>query len=370
MPAYTFTARDVLTGTILGDEMPLSNVQYDLRVNDAAAMTASLSVDAMAGPVNFLEPARTAIYVDRGGSLAYAGIMWDEPDYDSSTRTLQISCLDFLSYWDHLLITDSITYAAKDQLAIARSLCDYGMNKGGSNLAPTYVGPTTSGVNRDRNYLAADQAPIGQRLRELSAVDNGFDFRIYAQWENGYPRRVVQFGYPTLGRPYPASAVVFDLDVDCTKWTRAKSGSTSANVIYATGSVAAGATAGTLPPTYTADDASVRAAGYPRLESSQQFAEIITATPLQQHAKGALNLQRLPVTTMQLTMNGTSGPDLGEYLPGDQCKAVVGRGDGLFRYGAEIIATITSVSVSVDSESNDTVTVGIAPSMITEGVAR
>ena len=370
MGAYTYLPADTITGTFVGDELPLSNVSYDIRVNDAAQMTADLPVDGITGPVDFLEPGRTSIYVDHGGSIPFSGILWDWPIYDSETRSLQLSFLDFFSYWDHLLISESLSYAATDQLAVARSLFGYGMNKGGSNLAPAYTGTALSGVLRDRDYLGTDLAPIGQRIRELSAVDQGFDFRVYSRWENGYPRRVVQLGYPILGRAYPASGLVFDLDVDCTKWTAGKAGSVVASTIYATGSVAPGSPSGTLPDTYLADDPSVRAAGYPRLESAQTFDEITGATSLQQRASGALTVSRVPQQTMQFILNGDSGPDVGSYLPGDQCLGKVARGDGLFRYGAEITATITGVSVRVDDEHNDTTTLDVAPISVTQGVAR
>lgn len=377
MAEYTLLVADTLTGTFVGDELPLSDFSYDIRVNDAAVMSASLPVDAVAGTLDFLEPERTAIYVDRGGSIAYSGMLWDLPDYDSSTRTLQLSFGDFFSYWDHLLITDDMSFTSKPLTTIARSLMGYGMNKGNANLSPVYEITGVDSASYTMAYAAADHAPVGQRVRELSRGEqggNGFDFRVSSRWEAGYPRRVVSFGpnsllgYQGLGRSYPASGLVFDLDTDCSKWTLAKAGSPGANVIYGTGSVPPGATAGTLPVTVNPIASDILSAGYPRLESSQQV-DTFNGTVLLVQARGSLNRSKIPALSMQLTLNG-NGPDLGEFQPGDQAAFRVKRGDGYFRYGAQIIGTIASVNVAVNAERNEAITVGVSVDSVTQGVAR
>jgi hypothetical protein len=370
MPAYTYLAADTMTGTLLA-ELPLSGVTYDLRVNDSAQMHATLPLDSLRAAIDLTEPDRLAIYVMRGDTCQFGGILWGW-QYAQGTRTLTIDCGDFLSYLDRLFITSDLTYAAVEQLAIARSLVSYGMGKGGSNLSPAFTGATTSGITRDRNYVGLDEVSVGQRLRELSAVDQGFDFRISARMEGNYPRRTVQFGYPTLGRAWPASRVVFEVDADSTDFTFTKDGGSSASVVYAVGGIPTG---GTVPPTYTADDPTIRTAGYPRLEYAVTYSDITELTTLTAHAKGELALRRLPIQTATLTLRsgpGTTvtGPDLGEYLPGDQCKLRVARGDALFPYGAEIIATVTAVSVAVDDEHNDAITVNFAVNTVTQGVRR
>lgn len=370
MPRYKYLAADTLTGTLLA-ELPLSGVSYDLRVNDAAQLHATLPLDAVRGFPGFTDPARTSIYAQRGSVIQFGGPIWGWT-YDKATRSVTIDCDDFLSYFDHLEISDDLSYAATDQLAIARSLASYGMNKGGSNLALNYTGPATSGVTRDRNYLGADQASIGQRLRELSAVDNGFDFRFTVRMENGYPRRVMQLGYPTLGRTYPTSQIVFEADADGTGFTFTKDGASSASTVYGVGGIPTGQT---VPPTYTADDSSVRLAGYPRLESSVTYSDVTQLATLTAHATGEMKLRRLPLQTAKLTVRSDPStiekqPALGEYLPGDQCLVRVGRGDALFPNGAEITATITGVSVAVDDEHNDEITVQLAVISVTQGVQR
>jgi hypothetical protein len=370
MGAYTYLFADTLTGHLLA-ELPMTGVTYDLRVNDAAVLKGTISLDDAPGVIDLTTAGRTAVYVTKGGSIRYSGIIWGR-QYDSAARTLSIDCQDFLSYTDHLCITSDLTYVATDQLALARSLVSYGMTKGGSNLSLAYAGPALSGVPRDRTYLATDQAFVGARLRELSAVDGGFDFMFSARWEaNGYPRRVLQLGYPSLGRAWPASAVVFETDADAVKLTWNEDAGSSASTVYGTGAVASGLPAGTLPPMYTADAPAVRSGGFPRLEAVVAFTDITQLATLTSTTLGKLDLSRLPLQTMQLTIGtAASAPTIGEYLPGDQCLIRVGRGDALWKYGAEIIATIVTVAVAVDDEHNDTVTVGLAPITITQGAVR
>jgi len=372
---YTYLAADRATGRLLA-ELPLRSVQYDLRVNDAATLQCELILDEAPSAVDLTGSVRTSILVNRGDSLMFGGTIWGR-QYTASTRTMRLDVGDTQSYLDaHVLITSDLNYKQVDQLAIARSLVQYANAKTGVALNPTYTGTTVSGVRRDRSYLGADGAPVGQRLKELSALEGGFDFRWVPYWDNGVGsvvRRALQLGYPTLGRTYPTSQLVFEMDVDTIDYGWTEDGQTVASTVYTTGAVKEGSPANAQPPRYTADDPTVRVAGYPRMEAAESFSDITTPSVLAAHARGKLALTRMPLQTFTLTIASiaaSAAPQLGEYLPGDHCLTRIPRGDGLYRYGAEIVGLITAVSVAVDEEGNDTITVTIAPESIAQGVPR
>src|SRR5688500_1705490 len=76
---YTYLIADLRGGAIL-DELPLSGVSFDKKLNDAGSLRAQLQVlDPVIrsrGPRLLTEPGRTAIYVDRDGTLLWGGIIW------------------------------------------------------------------------------------------------------------------------------------------------------------------------------------------------------------------------------------------------------------------------------------------------------
>lgn len=368
MGTYTYLAADTMTGRILA-ELPLRNVSYDICVNRAASLAATLPLSGVApGMWEASTPGRTSIYVDLDGVIVWGGILWGR-QYTKSGKALALDAKDFGSYLDHIYITSDLAYTGVDQLAIARSLVDYAMNKGGSNLRLSYTGTLSSGVARDRTYLGADQGAVGARLAELSAVDDGFDFRFLSRWEGGYLRRVVQLAYPTLGRTYPASGLTFDFEADATDLTWAEDGANSASLIYAVGALPAGGAAGTNPK-IAVSNAAVMASGIPRLESVLTFDSISTLGSLIAQANGALAVSAWPLQTMTLGVRDTgSTPPLGSYVPGDQVCIRVGAGGDLWPNTAIVIATVTAISVAVDDQSDQAITLELAPLSITLGAA-
>lgn len=364
MPKYKYLAADTLTGKILA-ELPLSGVGYNIAVNDAATFSATCPLDSAVDLIDATNPLKTSIYIDRGGQIQWAGILWGRR-YSASSRSIQLDGSDWLSYLDRVVIAATQTYTAVDQLSLARSLINYGFAKNG--LSVVYRGTVTSSVPRTFKYLIGDYAPAGQRLREAASMEGGFDFQFGAEYIGGAIRRNVQLGYPQLGRPYHAdtgvldSGVIFE-DADCTEITWDEDASSSASVIYGTGGVPDGSPSGTAPPIATSTAADVAAAGYPKLEAAGTWSTQWSTAAVQAHADGRRDRIKFPLQTMTLQISSGSrgAPALGTYVPGDHVILKIRRGDPRFRFGARIVAVVTSISVAVDDEHNDMVTVGLAP---------
>ncbi|MFL6126906.1 MAG: hypothetical protein ACJ73U_45700, partial [Actinophytocola sp.] len=96
---YTYLIADLRSGQIL-DELPLSGVTFDKKLNDTGSLRAQLNV---ADPVIrrreprlLTEPGRTAVYVDRDGDLLWGGIVWTSR-YSGATGVLELGASDLLS---------------------------------------------------------------------------------------------------------------------------------------------------------------------------------------------------------------------------------------------------------------------------------
>jgi hypothetical protein len=369
MPTYRYYACDTLTGEILA-ELPLVGVTFSIVVNDSGEFSATLPLAAAPYLVQVTQPGRTSVYIERDGVLVYGGIIWGR-QYDATAGTMTLDGSDFLSYCDHLIISDNLNFAQIEQLAMFRSLVQYGMNKGGSDLSLAFLGATASGMKRDRTYASTDLSVLGDMLRNLSALDGGFDFIFGVRWEGDYPRRTVTLGYPSLGRPLAQSLLYFEYETDLSALTFSEDAASSASTIYAVGGVLATAPSGTLPPTYTADAQQVRASGMPRLESQLSFDDITQQATLNAHANGELTAIELPPMGMSVGFNShrSNQPPVGSFLPGDQCMVIVSTGDLMFTDGATVLGTITSVDVTVTDEGDEQLAIGITPITVTPGPA-
>ena len=134
MAVYRYILCDLLTNTELA-ELPLANVRFDLKLNGAGSLTASLpltdpKVQAL-DPIGDTLPGRTALYVDRDGVLLWGGIVWTRR---STGPTLELGCQEFESYFANRLITTDAVFTQVDLLAIARQLINTAQIKANGNI--------------------------------------------------------------------------------------------------------------------------------------------------------------------------------------------------------------------------------------------
>jgi hypothetical protein len=350
MPTWTYYAADLLTGTLL-DELPLSGVQVALPVSDTGTLSADVPLYSRTHLAETLQPARTAIYADRDGQIVWGGILWGRR-YDYGTGRLSIDCSDWLSYFDHLVVADNMQYNNVDQLAIARALLLYGEEQGQSDLHLAWLGDMTSTVGRTVTYLASEHTVLSDAVKDLAGADQGFDFRMTTRWVNSIPQRGVLFGYPTLGRPYSETGLTIDLR-DATDFSWNEDGTGSSNIIYATGSAPEG---GTAPAPVIVDVTGPRDAGYPRLGKALSFDGVTNGLMLAALAEGEMEKVQWPPVTMTVAAKNLDFDDL---TVGDEAQVVIPAGDALFTRGATLTARITSLSVDVSDEFDETVSLDL-----------
>jgi hypothetical protein len=240
MPEYTYRFANLLSDSDLC-ELELSNVKFDRRIIQPGAFTASIPVtnSDIATQVKKIVPSRTVVHVYRDSEIWGTYIIWSMVMRSSSHGPVQVdlSGASLESWFDKRIVDIDQTYTNTDQFDIARGLIDQAQTgwtpfEGNANLGITY-NTDDSGVLRDRSYFLADAVSVGQRLKELASVDNGFEYYIhtYDDYELGYRVRKFlmeeTFGDENIDVifTYPGSILSYNITYDATDsatafWTR------------------------------------------------------------------------------------------------------------------------------------------------------
>jgi hypothetical protein len=150
-------------------------------------------------------PGRFTVVARRDGVVRGEWIIWNRSRPNSS-EPIGLSGAELMTYADQRSM-GAWSWTATEQLDIAWAMVTTAFR--GSDWAPVGAGKVAltvgayapSGQKRDRAYKALD-GTIGQRLRELSDVDSGFDFIVVPTWRSvgaGGVDRTLQFAYPRAG---------------------------------------------------------------------------------------------------------------------------------------------------------------------------
>lgn len=312
MAKYRFLVADLLTNTIR-EELPLSDVSFRKVLNRPGAFAASIPLRHPKATRANLDPGKTSIYVERDGVILWGGILWTVKS--SGTEKIVIGGEGFWSYFRKRLIRVTKTYAAQDQLFIARDLMNYAQGITNGNIGVT-VGSETSGVNRDRTYYHYERKPIGESIEQLSAVDGGFDFAIDCAWSGSSITKTFVLSYPRRGR---TTQITLDLatnveglewEIDATK---------QANSVDALG-----AGNGDSMLISTASDPGT---GYPLYEDAVSYKDVTVQATLNKWASSWLAQERTPVETLPTIMaRDTAEAAIGSFIEGDVLNVVASDG--------------------------------------------
>lgn len=208
---YRFVFADLLTDEYLG-ELDLIVDRFDRRISEPGTFSATMPVtnrteaDKVAALIPrhpddlTTGPGRIVCHVYRRGIIWGSYLIWSATVSESQRQGLQVqmqgSSLE--SYLSHVEIRQDLPYTGVDQITIARSLLDSMMSQTSADIGLT-LQTGSSGVVRDRTYLAGEVATYGQRLKELSDVDGGFEWVIHTEDVAGVRTRTWKWGYPRLG---------------------------------------------------------------------------------------------------------------------------------------------------------------------------
>lgn len=209
MAKYTYRFADLLTDRDLA-ELELTGVKFDRRIIQPGSFSANISVtdDLTASSVRSIIPGRTVCHVYRDEELWGTYVIWQKQSKTASRGAVQFalqgSSLESLLY--RRVIDYDIIFTNTDQIDIAKTLIQ-NMQTGIApyESAADYSIQTqegNSGVLRDRTYFQSDATSVGQRIEEISDVDNGFEYMIdvYVNPNSGVRERLWKWGYPLLGQ--------------------------------------------------------------------------------------------------------------------------------------------------------------------------
>ncbi len=356
---YTYLIADLRTGTIL-DELPLSGVSFDKKLNDAGSFRGRLRVDdpeiSIREPRVLAEPGRCAVYVDRDGDLLWGGIVWTSR-YSAAGGVLELGAADFLSYFDHRLVLNPADLTATvplggDQLGVARQLVGLVQSHVDGDLAVRVTGPGTSGVTRALSYAPADLKVAGEVLRDLANTDDGLDFAFDVRYDSGgVPERLLNLGYPRLGSAAGADAYVWEYGANLVDFVWPSDAANMATRVLGTG--AGGVVVRADPAAHDA--------GWPLLEAAAAPVDTADATMLTAHVAGELAARRRPVVLPELTVRADLDPVVGSYSVGDDVRVVV---DDPFFAGDQLDVTVRLLGLAVtpgDDAGQEEVVLTVAP---------
>lgn len=326
MGLYTYRFADLMTGNMLA-ELPLTGVTFDSRLNAAGSFKADLSLSdptlvLAKDPIGSTQPGRTAIWVDRDGTLVWGGILWTR-FYDSEKEVLTLGGQDFFSYFDHRYVNDKLTFTNVDQLSIAKQLFQYAQGQNGSfpkpggNIGMAYESPyPTSPVPRTLALTQYELKQLSQSVTDLSQADNGFDFAVDVQYDgSGVPIFTFNPAYPRRGRTAIQSGFVVELPGGIQKYTYSEDGTGLEVTAFAVGTGT-----GTAGLTSSASTAALIDAGYPLLEGVQSYKDVTDQARLDAHARADASAYSEPLTIAAVTVVGSVDPVVGSYITGDDIR--------------------------------------------------
>ena len=357
MSEYDVVYTNLKTGQVLGRAPVISlTAMEELNEPEGISVVCPLSFNpSINAPVeidtttihtleNFRSGAR-GIFIRRDEVIIFGGVLWSVRNIDFFGETMELSAEGMLSYLNRRDIRNNLTYAAKDQDFIARELVDYA-----SGVAIT-TSANLHGVLRDRTYLADDRASVGERLSQLAAVENGFDFRWVHTLSGTTITSSLVTSYPASGR---STNNVFQLG-NLESLVMAKDGSGLANLADALGETQIGG----RPLIETSINSSATAI-YPQLDKSQTFSGVNVRATLQDRANRMIQRGRNEIVSATLTMNPNDEPSLGSYVVGDRVRIIAKHGAANVDQTMRIVGR--GVSVTVDGKES------VAVSLVSEEV--
>jgi hypothetical protein len=362
MANYRYLFADLLTNQILA-ELPLTSVRFSQQINSPGNFSATLQLAGLQvnelNVANATIPARTAIYVDRDGTLVWGGILWNR-EYSSKTQTLTLNANEFESYWSRRRITTDTVFTNTDQLTAVQTIVTNANAATNGNIGIA-VGAETSGVLINRTFYGYEYKTVLAAIQDLSKSATGFDFNIQVYYDsNGNPAKLLRLGYPRYGKKYSATSTsvpVFELPGNITEYSWPEDGATAANYLYTLG---AGSNPGRLIA--TAFDGTKTAAGWPLLEEQANYTDVADPTLLANLATAQVSIVSYPPTTIKITMPPSLDPIFGSYEVGDDARIRIL--DDRFPNQLDTVYRIVAFSVQA-GESNQPELVTISLSLTT-----
>lgn len=355
---------DLLTGRRIQTLKALSG-PWSEEVNEAGELSCTVSlrnpVMRRLGLQESAIPGKAFLAAVEGDTILQAGPIWYH-DWDEDSSKLTLGAAGMWSYFDHrtLLpvlasrlpsdVTTDTDYRAKSLQGVARGLVAQAQSWTSGNV-PVILPAEVAGTS-DRTYRGADVAPVGDRLRELTAVLRGPEIRFSPRWTTDRLgiEWVMEIGTPTQPLIFSPQRPVFYVGVEKSSVTRLKLNVNGSKI--GSQAFALGGRADDLALVTVSTDSTLTAAGFPLLELvDSSHATVEQASTLQGYSDELVSRGRLPIQTMSFTHRVSTQPYLSSFRAGDF--AVVRVVGSRYLPPAEHIFRILSRSGDVKSTTVD-----------------
>ncbi len=316
MAQYTYLFMDILTQQI-NAELPCERATMSTALNSAGRFTGYVplqdpNVQRM-DPINTTEPGRTAVLVDRDGTLIWGGPLWTRK-WDTTQQLLELGASDFLSYFQHRYLSADRVYTSVDQLAIVRDLVAFAQGISGGNIHVN-VSSNSSGILRSQTWYGYELQEIAKAIQDLAALEQGFDFAFDIQYVGGVPTITLNLSYPRRGRTADVTGWMWEYPGNVANYIWPEDGSLLASTSWAVGSGS-----GTSMIFTSASSPALTGAGWPAIEQVISYKDVTDASVLASHAAADVAAASNPVTLPQLTVRADIDPILGSYIVGDDAR--------------------------------------------------
>lgn len=263
-------------------------------------------------------------------------IVW-ERSY-TQRRFLQVRAAGLWSWFNQRPLDRTFRYRGADQHAIAAELVEWAQRGGGVGVGVEW---SASGRRRDRTYKGFENAMVGDRVAELAAVEDGFNFTI----ETTFDGHVAVSDtwrplYPRAGVSWPASGARVDLDGSATDLDVDEFAPISHQRELGAGEGKAMRVADhsvSLPPQY------------PPLWRVEGRKTVELVETLREHARADLAAHNAAAESWSPTVLDRFGT-VRAMTVGDECQLVVGAGDYLWPDGYETVRRLVGRDVTISDK--------------------
>lgn len=304
MATYRYFTADLLTGTVLGD-VPLYGTWMSKQINGAGSFNGTFRLgttvlnDTLM--LNNTTPGKTALYVERDGTLIWGGILWSR-SYESQGGTVQLTGQTFESYFDRVAATDHIIQQGVEQVALFKNLIDQMQAQAQSNIGLTYASLPSTGINRTILLPGYEFHMYQEAIAQLLEAVDSFEYTINvtASATQDVPNKVVTVGYPTLNSTVTDQYYDFPGTIKNYWWpeTTSEGGTKFAGRGYGSGNKA---------PTAVVVDGTAIAAGYPSLWKVGSYNNIADATLLDSKVRRDALAYAIPVNNPTIELKSDVG---------------------------------------------------------------
>jgi hypothetical protein len=355
MNPWTFYTVELISGDIVID-LPVTDFggEVSLIGGGMTAKVPLLHLDA-AQRQAVLEstiPGRYSIIAVYEDVIVGEWIIWQR-NRANDLDPLDLSGRETMSFLERRVMPGR-TYTQIEQLDIASDLIvtGFGPSPQGNGAVAVSVGAyTASGQKRDRVYAQAD-GTIGQRVKELGEVINGFDWYIKPVWTGtsgtgASVARTANLLYPRAG----SASGLFLEDRNILSFQLSEDATRLASRTYAIGDSAA-------VRTYE-DDALITTGRMPFLEKTGSYTSVEDAATLDSYAHSMWDDAQLDMLPADMTILADSQPGIGDFSLGDVVTVVLEESIN-FPVGLRVDVRILSWAFKPATSGVETLSLGIS----------